>query len=363
MRYGAISYNNYILRRILRIWPLYLFAIGVAAIIAVFNGEDIAKLIISLISLFSFSVNLELAKGGFGPPGYLVPLWSVSIEEHFYLFAPLLYMLTRSRHLLTFAIVIWIFSNIFRGIYLVAFPAWPGGAGIFYQSFAYTDVFLAGALASKLYISLPQNVAGNRDVKAAFSRFAGSPLACVGALVFLVAICRIWGLSLFPPSYRWYSFVPYSLLPFAIFFLLFSCIYDRNSLISKFLAIRAFRILGVLSYSMYVTHLFVYGLFDYLIQRTYPGLPTLARNVCAIALVIAVSACTHFAVERPFLRLKRKISGKSPDRVGSEQIPWAAIVSVALVTSGIAVYLGSSFEGARAVMPHLLRLLLPGAGS
>jgi peptidoglycan/LPS O-acetylase OafA/YrhL len=73
-------------RRILRIWPLYFSMIGVGWLYGHFSPTHTVSLAwgISLMLLFT---NWYTAGHGY-PPGFLFPLWSISLEEQFYLLWP-----------------------------------------------------------------------------------------------------------------------------------------------------------------------------------------------------------------------------------------------------------------------------------
>ena len=94
-----INVPNFLLRRMLRIWPLYflIFFVGMCTFPfvdpAVVNGgiRFGTKIFSSYLcaNLFwglTFTLNIGMAYGLAFPPAGLTPLWSVSLEEQFYLF-------------------------------------------------------------------------------------------------------------------------------------------------------------------------------------------------------------------------------------------------------------------------------------
>ena len=74
------------MRRILRIWPLYFAMIGFGYFYGLFSPENTVSLAwgMSLVLLFT---NWYTVGHGY-PPGFLFPLWSISLEEQFYLVWP-----------------------------------------------------------------------------------------------------------------------------------------------------------------------------------------------------------------------------------------------------------------------------------
>ncbi|MGZ3861838.1 MAG: acyltransferase family protein [Bacteroidia bacterium] len=109
--FGFISIKEFYIRRILRIWPLYYFVtfLGffVLSHIPFFNLPDVSPVgessFIIKICLFLFMLpNICLAF--FDPVPYASQLWSVGVEEQFYLFWP--WMLNKTKYALRILIII-----------------------------------------------------------------------------------------------------------------------------------------------------------------------------------------------------------------------------------------------------------------
>lgn len=96
---GDINLKSFYARRTLRIWPLYFFVIGLTFLLthlpasvlsAPFWGNLFPPMSLSAyVFLAVFLFNFDFANGvnqGHGPVMY--PLWSISVEEQFYLFWP-----------------------------------------------------------------------------------------------------------------------------------------------------------------------------------------------------------------------------------------------------------------------------------
>lgn len=84
---SGIDVRSFYLRRILRIWPLYFFALGVLApLLAWWDPSE--QLPASYMAAFALlSGNWACALGGYRASSFAL-LWSVSIEEQFYLAWP-----------------------------------------------------------------------------------------------------------------------------------------------------------------------------------------------------------------------------------------------------------------------------------
>jgi peptidoglycan/LPS O-acetylase OafA/YrhL len=85
---GTIHVPAFYVRRILRIWPLYFAMIAVGWFCGQFSPSHALSFAwgASLLLLFT---NWYTVGHGY-PPGFLFPLWSISVEEQFYLAWPLI---------------------------------------------------------------------------------------------------------------------------------------------------------------------------------------------------------------------------------------------------------------------------------
>ena len=83
---GVVSIRAFYARRVLRIWPLYFAMIG----FRVFSGVLDHKYAVSAgwdLALALMYANWYTIGHGY-PPGFLLPLWSIAVEEQFYLAWP-----------------------------------------------------------------------------------------------------------------------------------------------------------------------------------------------------------------------------------------------------------------------------------
>lgn len=118
---GKINIKNFWLRRILRIWPLFYLCVFIGFVIFPFVksiiGQDTSE-IANWIYYVTFTNNFDFINNGLPDASILGVLWSVAIEEQFYLVWPIiLYILPKKKYWIAFATVI-VGSLIFRGIYI-----------------------------------------------------------------------------------------------------------------------------------------------------------------------------------------------------------------------------------------------------
>ncbi len=138
---GTVQLKQFYIRRILRIWPLYYLGLALAMLMAALtpgSHGDIARL--SWFAIFFGAWQLAL-HGPIHSPG--APLWSISVEEQFYLIAPWAAKLHTRRTLYGFCGLILLVSNL-RIYYLgrVAAPEFR----VWFDSLVHFECFAAGIL-------------------------------------------------------------------------------------------------------------------------------------------------------------------------------------------------------------------------
>ncbi len=83
-QFKTFSFKLFFIRRSLRIWPLYFLMVAIGFIS--FYAGLIHTPLPPLIHFVSFTLNLYIANNGYNFLFFLVFLWSISVEEQFYIF-------------------------------------------------------------------------------------------------------------------------------------------------------------------------------------------------------------------------------------------------------------------------------------
>jgi peptidoglycan/LPS O-acetylase OafA/YrhL len=137
---GNVNLRSFYVRRSLRIWPLYFFAVGLA-VLWPWSGRLPLAYLAGFLLLAGNWIQIVLGS----PHSWAQILWSVSIEEQFYLSWPIAAKVFSRRILTVIAIGLILFANLTR-LYLVTHQAseqaiWP-------NTFVQLDAFGMGILCA-----------------------------------------------------------------------------------------------------------------------------------------------------------------------------------------------------------------------
>ena len=168
----ASRYGNFISRRLLRIAPIYFAYVALNAILLI--AVSGASRLGDLPYLITFTYNWQVifdpwpGRSGWAPFGHL---WTLSVEQQFYLFFPFLALLVPPRRqvpalmaliavgpLLRWAWLATIGSGFSWGSTLVSQGLFFGGLeyGVYASSISHIDSFLTGALIARFSPTLTQ---------------------------------------------------------------------------------------------------------------------------------------------------------------------------------------------------------------
>lgn len=189
---GKIALKKFYIRRVLRIWPLYYFVVAFSFIFYPFlksllgiNNPLGSNIIYHLTFLSNFDViNVERFYPGIDALSQNIT-WSVSIEEQFYLFWPLLFVILPKRFWNLSVILIIAGSLYFRILH------YNDKFVLYYHTFSVLLDLGIGGLAACL-------IKGNRRVRNFFEKTS----TLTQLLFFIISFCLIlWNTSIFSFKY------------------------------------------------------------------------------------------------------------------------------------------------------------------
>jgi peptidoglycan/LPS O-acetylase OafA/YrhL len=281
---GAISLRRFYLRRILRIWPLYFLLIAVAVVLShTMANQHLRWYYVAGYLLFVGNwVHAVFGR----PESVCSPLWTVSIEEQFYLIWPVLMKILRRRGMIVAAIATFLLATVSRLGFMLA--GWSGGF-IYYGSTSRCDSLALGILLALFADRLPRPSRGARWL-----------LLAAGLTGWIVSSARL-NEQPGPVDMRmvWGRFIV-SLSAGAI---LYACLDSHSLLVRGRWVVR----LGKISYGLYMLHLTGILIALSLLHPGW-GWQLLAAKGLGFVITVVLALASYRWIESPFLRLKDRFA-------------------------------------------------------
>jgi peptidoglycan/LPS O-acetylase OafA/YrhL len=281
---GDISLRLFYLRRILRIWPLYFLVIGLGIVLShTMANQHLQWYYVAGYLLFAGN----WVHAVFGRPESIAfPLWTVSIEEQFYLIWPLLVKKLERRGLIASGIVIFLLATVCRIGFVLAGIS---GGYIYYGSTARCDSIALGILIALFADRLPKLTSTARL------------LLVSGGLVGWI-VSSAW-LTDQPGPISMREVPGRLIIALAAGAMLYGCLYSRNKLLTGAWVVR----LGKVSYGLYLLHLTGLLLAKCALHPV-SGPALLATKAVGFVLTLLLAFTSYRWVESPFLRMKDRFA-------------------------------------------------------
>lgn len=286
---GEVRVGQFYIRRILRIWPLYFAGLAIGVVYVLVRGNSHAALVWTGWAVV-LAGNWYVTIYGF-PPNPLAVLWSISVEEQFYLIVPCAVKFLNRRMLAALSIVLILFANVW--IFFLSRGRLNESA-IRANSFVEFETFAAGILLCLL-------LHGSSPRFSAWLRVA-----------FLIGWAASWYVAIagFNIMYQepvgpgpWRMMSGYALAALGCCFLLLAFLgLDR-----KFIPGWAIY-MGRISYGLYVFHQLALDIsiavFPH--RTSFLGAVMLAKGASAMALTVLFASLSYRYFETPFLKMKKR---------------------------------------------------------
>jgi peptidoglycan/LPS O-acetylase OafA/YrhL len=289
-RHKSDYFRNFYLRRILRIVPAYLLLLLVLV-----SGHYITLRYFAVCLIYFCNMT-----GIFGVNAEFGPLWSLSVEEQFYVVWPLVVRKLSIRHLTWFSLGLVLGSPFLR----LALLYGPNAVhDVYFKTWAVLDFFAAGALIA---ISVRHPISNQRLTQAVTLLLFG------GALLYALQRALPAPHQVFLQRCQQAFWMD----PWVVFFSGLTLLAYLKPKMASIAVAKPLIFLAKISYGLYLCHVLVFEL----TMKHWPSNLTASMNPLSRALLqffveasisIAVAALSRYTLEEYFLRLKPRHPGTS----------------------------------------------------
>ena len=289
--------KHFLIRRTLRIWPLYFIIICIGFILFPLLFSDYHTQH-HLINYVFFLANFdEIWYGANDTINFLTSPWSVAVEEQFYLiWGILLLVLSRLKkfNFITLISALLVVSFIFRLLNYSDLDI------IYYHTLSVMPDILVGSLLAYLYFRKTVWIQKLKNLSKS-------------------KIIFIYGVGIILVLFKTKLFIDYFIVlerfVFALFFafILLDQIYFKNS-VFKLGKVKLFNHLGKISYGLYMYHLVVLFLLQKLMINLFSELNLNNYSIVIIYFSLGIlgtyllSFVSYHTIEKPFLSLKKRFN-------------------------------------------------------
>ena len=291
---GTIHLSSFYGRRMLRIWPLYyvmlLFAFLTPAILSFISitasgAGYTPDWLLSALFLENYKM---IATNDFPNVSPLGVMWSLCVEEHFYIVWGLVLYFTPVRNMYRVIVCAVLLANASRVVFYL--NDWA-----FLDLLTNLDYFAYGAVPAMLLLTHNEKV---------HAFMANIPVS-VKRVLLLLCILIILILPNVEVEYK--ALIEPSVSGIIFLILLLLLVFEKELFALSHTHI--FSRLGIYTYGFYLTHTIVINFFVKIFERSGLAFATLGETslfVCiCFAGTVAAGMGTYYVIEKPFLRLKK----------------------------------------------------------
>lgn len=297
-QFSNFSLRNFWIRRALRIWPLYFLALilGFILIPLILNQFREIRLINELknqvIYYILFLGNWATVAFGYSNFKYISHLWTISVEEQFYIFWPLLLLQINNFKKAAIACLSIFLMAILIRFYLISIGIQH--PGIYTNTFARFDTLIAGSFLALLYFYKP-------NVTKFLQKFCNLKIQIITLLLFAIFLYKFY---FFNPYFIRNGLFGYSVI--TIFFVYFTLsALKQKSHFSSFLKFKPFVSLGKISYGLYVWHILAIDIIYVFLGNLFPNF---SKPFFGFILTLILGFISYNLFEKYFLTLKQRFT-------------------------------------------------------
>jgi len=292
-RYGRISLKSFYLRRVLRILPPLYVTLALAIVLcSVERGPASIPVPGTITQALQVSNYFEIyASEAYTIPGTGV-LWSLAVEEHFYLIFPLLYVWMRPRFSARRQTVILLSlcaAALAWRCCIMFFDFQNGFAHTFFGTDTRFDSILFGCIFA---------IVANPVLDDPLQRWLIRQMGWLLPLSFAVLLATF---LIRDDTFR--ATLRYTLQGLALIPLFVAAIHYQHSWPVRFLNLPVMRFLGVLSYALYLCHFILLESI-----QSFWGIQGIAAGAVSLAAALGFATLVHYLIERPCTKIRKRLS-------------------------------------------------------
>lgn len=288
-------YSRFYFRRVLRILPVYYLLIAVLVLLAriSFVRSHTSWAFAGLSAVYLSNITPL-----FGVPRDYAPLWSLAVEEHFYLIWPAAVRMLKTRGLATAAISICVCEPILRAFAVARGGLWWGP-----YTWLSADGLALGAMVA-IFARSSQGSRANVLRLTVLSTFIGTAL-----LIASLAIPGFIAISLRATSVNYYALA-----------LLGAVLWLGTGEYRKLVNLRILSFYGFISYGLYLVHPLIFSLYNDVSVKFTPDFyvghslgKCFLRLLIVFIIATAVAYVSRTTYEEFFLQMKHKLDKPRKD--------------------------------------------------
>ena len=295
---GSFSMKDFYIKRFFRILPVYYFVVALYFIFPVLSGTQLLPPLWKFLTFTqNFAANLE-THSAFGV------VWSLCVEEHFYLVLPVTLLLLlkngwyKKAGILLLLLFLAGFLIRFYSYYNIYLPQTNGiingslwVSTIYYPTYCRLDGLLAGVSIAALYNYLP-------SVFFRLSKYANTFIAA-GVLLLAIAYFTFENPFSFGSSIIWFPLVS----------VCFGCMVLGAVMPASFLykwKSALLSLIAKLSYSLYLVHMGTILLVQKIFFAWGIEKESIWMFVLSIIFCILISLVLYYSIEKPFMKMRNR---------------------------------------------------------
>jgi len=285
-----VTIPDFLIRRIFRIYPAYLVVCLLHCVVLYYTKSSGFSEYVAQLPNFLFIIKMPEKWMGYG----VGVLWTLQIELWFYFLIPFIIKKTASVKRIGVIIALIFMCFLFKFAVLFDFITLPFNSVL--RTLYWMDNLLYGSVVALLLESVNSNTSTQKEGTKTNRYGLKLLLACASLVIFAVAV--YW-----PSEGKGWPFES-SLVSFLTAIIIF---YTQKFHLFQRGMTKIVSYLSLLAYAIYLCHPFL--LDYYKTNKSIVALPTLEYRLLAFVLITSMVLSLHFFIERPGIKLGKKISG------------------------------------------------------